>query len=107
MANTKKTGKKTTQSESKTSRLMPVLLVAGGILLLAVAYFAIRLSREPQSDFVPQVSGAPAISVEPAQIDMGDVTLGTPVKAEFVIKNLGDKPLKFSDTPYIEIVEGC
>lgn len=107
MAHSKNTGKKPTSSGSNASRLMPVLIIAGGILLAAAAYFAFRSSNQPQSDFVPQVTGAPAISVEPAQIDMGDVALGTPVRADFVVKNLGDKPLEFSETPYIELVEGC
>jgi len=86
---------------------MPMLVIAGGILLVATAYFAIRSSNQPQSDFIPQVTGAPAISVQPEQIDMGDVALGTTVQADFVIHNLGDKPLKFTEAPYIEIVEGC
>ena len=107
MANSKKASKKTARTGSNTGRLIPVLVIAGGILLVAAAYFAIRSSNGPQSDFVPQVTGAPAISVQPEQIDMGDVALGTPVRADFVIKNLGDKPLKFSETPYIELVEGC
>ena len=107
MANNKKASKKTAQAGFSTSRLLPLLVLAGGILLVAAAYFAIRSSNQPQTDFVPQVTGAPAISVQPEQIDMGDVALGTPVRADFVIKNLGDKPLKFSETPYIELVEGC
>ena len=107
MANSKKAGKKTTRTGSTTGRLTPVLVIAGGILLLAAAYFAIRSSNQPQTDFVPLVTGAPAISVQPEQIDMGEVALGTPVRADFVIMNLGDKPLKFSEEPYIELVEGC
>jgi hypothetical protein len=107
MANSKKAGKTPTHPGTSAGRLMPVLLIAGGILLVAVAYFVIRANNQPRSDFVPQVTGSPAISVEPAQIDMGDVTLGTQVRADFVVKNLGDQPLKFSKAPYIEIVEGC
>ena len=107
MANTKKAGQKQPQAASGAGRLLPALLVAGGILLVVAAVFFIRSNNRPQTDFVPQVSGAPAISVEPAQIDMGNVALGTPVRADFVITNLGDKPLKFNEAPYIELVEGC
>ena len=107
MANSKKASKKTAQAGSSTSRLLPVLVLAGGILLVAAAYFAIRSSNQPQTDFVPQVTGAPAISVQPEQIDMGEVALGTPVRADFVVQNLGDEPLEFSEAPYIELVEGC
>jgi hypothetical protein len=107
MAQSKKASNKPTQTGSSSGKLLPILLIAGGILLVVVAYFVIRANNQPRSDFVPQVTGAPAISVEPAQIDMGEVALGTPVRADFVIKNMGDQPLKFSKAPYIEIVEGC
>ena len=107
MANSKKTGKQQAQTTNGLGRAWPVLLIAGGVLLVVLAVFFLRSNDEPQTDFVPQVSGAPAISIEPAQIDMGAVQLGTPVRADFVVKNLGDKPLKFSEDPYIELVEGC
>ena len=79
----------------------PVALIAGGILLVALAYFAFRDKNQPQ------VTGAPAISVEPRQIDMGEVKLGTPVQASFKVTNTGDQALKFTKDPYIELVEGC
>jgi hypothetical protein len=102
--------------KSQANRIWPVALIAGGILLVALAYFALREKNQPtpppvlggaQSDFQPQVTGAPAISVEPQQIDMGEVKLGTSVQASFKVTNTGDKALKFTESPYIELVEGC
>jgi HYDIN/CFA65/VesB-like, Ig-like domain len=110
------TGKNKKTGKSKTSRIWPVALIAGGILLVALAYFALRDKNQPtpprvlggaKSDFQPQVTGAPAISVEPQQIDLGEVKLGTPVQASFIVTNIGDKALKFIEAPYIELIEGC
>jgi hypothetical protein len=103
MTERKKSGKK----PASPGKQWPLLIVAGGILLVAVAAFVLWAGNRPEPNFTPQVSGAPAISVEPTQIDMGDVKLGTPVKADFLVKNLGDQPLKFTEDPYIELVEGC
>ena len=110
MSARKKTGKSQPNrmySPAGSWRGWPVVLIAGGILLVALAYFALRDDSQPQSDVQPQVTGAPAISVEPQRIDMGEVKLGTPVKASFVVTNIGDQALKFTEAPYIELVEGC
>ena len=98
---------KSRNKPASNSKQWPLLIVAGGILLVVVAAVVVWAGNQSEPSFTPQVKGAPAISVEPAQIDMGAVKLGTPVKADFLVKNLGDEPLKFTEDPYIELVEGC
>ncbi len=41
------------------------------------------------------------------QVDLGNVQLGQTVKVSFLVTNVGDQPLRFSDKPYVEVVEGC
>lgn len=89
------------------NRIWPIVLVGGGILLVALAYFALRDRGQPGADVNPQAGGSPNITVEPAVIDMGDIKLGTPVKASFTVTNAGNQPLQLTEDPYIELVEGC
>ena len=103
----KPTPKKKTKRASSSNRMWPVFLVLGGALLIALAYFALRDKDQQPAGFQPQVSGAPAIAVQPESINMGDVKLGTSVQAAFTVTNVGDETLHFSETPYIELVEGC
>lgn len=92
---------------ASTNYFWPIVLIGGGILLVALAYFALRDRDQPVIESQPQEGGAPSITVEPSVIEMGDIKLGTPVQAAFTVTNAGDQPLLFSEDPYIELVEGC
>ncbi|WP_162909769.1 DUF1573 domain-containing protein [Aggregatilinea lenta] len=60
------------------------------------------------SDFEPEVTGAPRVSVvEDELIDYGDVKLNTTIQTSYTVRNLGDEPLMFVNTPYVEVIEGC
>ena len=84
---------------------MPIILVIGSLAILMIAVlFAIQ--KKPTS-YTPEVTGNPSIQVDKALVDLGDVKLGQPVQVAFEIKNVGDKPLKFTKPPFIEVKEGC
>jgi hypothetical protein len=53
------------------------------------------------------VSGAPALKVDKEKIDLGTVQLGEWVTANFELVNAGDQPLRFTEQPYVTVVEGC
>jgi hypothetical protein len=50
---------------------------------------------------------AAALSVDRTQIDFGKQPFGKPVKATFVLTNIGDKPLQILGEPAIRVVQGC
>lgn len=83
-----------------------ILMIAGGGLLLAVAVFAFILNR-PEPKAAIEVSGAPRLKVDQEKVDLGDVRLGKTVNVSFQLTNVGDQELKITDTPYVEVVEGC
>jgi len=84
----------------------PVLLLFGGALLLVIgAVFAFRKPPEPKAAI--EVSGTPSLKVDKQKVDLGDVKLGQTVDVKFTLVNVGDKTLRFSKAPYIEVVEGC
>ncbi|MHB8136054.1 MAG: hypothetical protein ACYDH1_17740 [Anaerolineaceae bacterium] len=93
--------RKTQHQKNKIS----MILAIGGIAIVMIALlFAIQ--KKPAS-FTPEVTGNPSIKVDKELVDLGDVKLGQPVQVAFEIKNIGDKPLKFTKPPYIELKEGC
>ena len=75
------------------------LVVFGGVLLIAAAFFLANQSGDG--------GGTPSIAVDQQKIDYGDVKFG--VNKTFAIKvtNTGDGSLRFKEDPYIEVLEGC
>jgi cell division septal protein FtsQ len=84
----------------------PMLLLLGGglLLVIGVAYAYFKPST-PKAN--AEVKGASSLKVDKEIIDMGDVKLGRTVEASFQLTNVGDQTLRFTKTPYIEVVEGC
>jgi hypothetical protein len=95
---------------------LPVVAI-GSLLLIGAAAFLFGQkdkietsssgSTRFDSDFKPDVTGAPRVSVPEDTIDYGDVELGTTVTTEFDVRNTGDQPLVILGEPQVEVVEGC
>jgi hypothetical protein len=86
--------------KQRQSRKFPWLFVVlgGGLLLLAAVLFANRSV---------ETGGSPALAVDQNKIDYGNVKFGQTRQFAFKITNTGDGALRFSEDPYIEVVEGC
>ncbi len=97
--------KKKTKTAPKTS-LLPLWLVLAGLAMILIAGWVI-LSGSAQSQANIQVKGAPRLKVEKDTIDHGNLKLGNPIRDDIRVTNVGDQPLSFSETPYIEVKEGC
>jgi len=86
----------------------PLLLVLAGMILVAGALFAVWKAGQPAVSQVPiEVKGSPSLKVSQDKVDLGDVKLGKTVSVDFQLANIGDKILRFSEKPYVEVVEGC
>lgn len=77
-----------------------ILLALGGAFIVVTAFL---FARQGGGDG----SGTPSIAVDQQQIDYGDVKFG--VEKTFAVKvtNSGDGTLRFKETPYIQVLEGC
>lgn len=95
------------QRKKKQARILwPLLIALGGIALIGLVFWATQ-----RGDGTPvaaiEVQGAPSLKVDQEKIDLGDVRLGQTVSASFTLTNVGDKPLRITGQPYIEVAAGC
>jgi hypothetical protein len=99
MANNKKSNNKRYRKQ-KQRKQFPWLLVllGGGLLLLAGILFANRNGDG---------GGTPALSVDQNKIDYGYVKFGENRQFTFTVTNNGDGNLRFKEKPYVEVLEGC
>jgi cell division septal protein FtsQ len=86
-----------------------ISLLAVGSIILIVSGTVIGFSawkNRPNQELIT-VSGQPSLLVDQELIDYGDVKFDTPKTFMVTLTNVGDEPLKISDTPYVEVWEGC
>ena len=86
--------------------LLPLWLALAGLGLVLIAGWAIWGSNA-QGNANVEVKGEPRLKVEKDSIDRGDIKLGTPIRDDIRVTNVGDQPLRFTEAPYIEVKEGC
>ena len=104
---------KSNKHKKKThSRSAPLILAIAGLVIVAgmAAFVLGNQKSDPafaQDDYVPEVVGQPSLKADREEIDLGDVKLGKTVSASFVLTNVGDQTLRFSEIPYVELREGC
>jgi len=86
--------------------LLPLWLMLSGLALILIAVWAI-MSSSAQTKANIEVNGEPRLRVDKTVIDHGDVKLGTLIRDDIRVTNVGDQPLRFAEVPYIEVLEGC
>ena len=93
---------------TRRKRMSPIIgvgIAAGALLLLAAAILI--LGGKSPGRVAIEVNGQPRLRVDREIVDLGDIQLGRTVEAVFVLTNVGDQPLRLTDAPYVEVVEGC
>lgn len=88
-------------------RGFPIWAIGIGVVLLIAAIWALARSGGPQPADI-EVTGAPGIRVDQEVFDYGAVKLGEkPIRTQVRVTNVGDHKLRFTKTPYVEVLEGC
>jgi hypothetical protein len=87
------------RKQQKQPAFHPLVLALGGILLLAVAAFFFLQSGDG--------GGTPELTVDQNSIDFGDVKNFTEKSFTITITNTGDGVLRFTEQPYVQVLEGC
>lgn len=82
-----------------------LILSGAGLILVAAVIIISSLGRDKASI---EVTGAPSLKVEQDVYDYGTVKLGgAPIRSVVKVTNVGDQVLRFTEAPYIEVLEGC
>lgn len=105
MAKAKSGASKSRKIQSKSSK-MPLFFVLGGVVILIVIAALFVFQNKP-APYRPEVTGGPSLQTNTEKVDLGDQKLGQTIQVSFQIKNVGDQPLVFTKSPYIEVKEGC
>jgi cell division septal protein FtsQ len=98
--------KRKTDGRKRTRNLGPIWLSLGGLLVIGVAFLFYQASR-PAPKAQVEVKGSPTLKVDKDKVDLGNEKLGNTAAVAFDVTNVGDQPLRFSEQPYVEVVEGC
>ena len=88
--------------KAKQSKKPLIWLVSGGVFLIVAALFLVFGGSGDGDE-----SGTPALVVDQEVIEYGDVKFNTDLTFEIKVTNTGDGTLKFKETPYIQVREGC
>ena len=98
---------KTKLPPKKSKQSFPVWLGFVGVSLVLMVGWAL-LRGSASSTATIEVTGAPSIKVDQESFDYGTVKLGEkPIRTVVKVTNVGDQELKFTEAPYIEVLEGC
>ncbi len=81
-----------------------VAMIAGGLVVIAAAFFIFRGNGAAER---PVSGGTPAISVDPQKIDYGNLKDYTVKTISVKVTNAGTGVLRFTEQPYIEVLQGC
>ena len=85
-------------------------LLVPGLLVAAVGMGAatwVLLQRSSPSPVAAQHAGGPRLSVDTDTIDFGTVRFEKFVTARFLLRNVGDQPLRIAANAPVDVVEGC
>jgi cell division septal protein FtsQ len=93
--------------KQKRTRTAWLFLIFGGVVLIGLVLILFRGKSDANSLATIEVQGTPSLKVDQEKVDLGDRKLGSTVKVSFLLTNVGDQPLRFTEQPYVEVVEGC
>lgn len=94
--------------QKERQRKILIAMLAGGLLLIiSGGFFAKNALENRAGPSLIEISGQPSLKVDQELIDYGDVKLNTNLQFKLELTNVGDQPLRISETPYVEVLEGC
>lgn len=104
MANKNAYSTKSHQPQKRSRKYYWVFVIASLLVLTTTMIIVFQKKAVP---YTPEVTGGPSLKVNTESLDLGKQKNLVPVLVSFEISNVGDKPLIFTEAPYIEVVKGC
>lgn len=96
----------------------PIVLVLGGLLLVAAVIAASLLGGPSQQGQTPgpgspsltitEIERSPEAQIDGLKVDFGQMKMGADVATlRLTLRNSGAKTLQFSQAPYVQLADGC
>ena len=97
--------RKERQQRKKRQKL--ILTIGAGLLVVVSLVFTLVKNVSRTNPELIEVAGRPAIKVDQEVIDYGYKKWNTTAAFDIRVTNVGDQTLRFSESPYVEVLEGC
>jgi len=97
--------KKMRQQRQKRQKL--IWAISAGLLLVVSAVFIFAGNANRINPELVEVQGRPAVKVDQELIDYGYKKWDTTLTFDITVTNVGDQTLRFSESPNVEVLEGC
>lgn len=98
------------QKQRRKQSRKPLLFIygIGSLAFFLLVFLGLKALGEVTSPKAPiLVKGAPSLAVDQKEVDLWTIKLGETVSYKFTLTNVGDQPLKITEAPYTELIEGC
>ena len=95
------------KKQQRKKRQKLIWAISAGILLVASVVFVLVQNASRINPELVEVQGRPAVKVDQEVIDYGYVRLNTNLTFDIKVTNVGDQTLRFDETPYVEVLDGC
>ena len=93
--------------QQRKKRQKMIWMISAGLLLVVSAVFVFVKNANRINPELIEVQGRPAVKVDQELIDYGYKKWNTNLAFEINVTNVGDQTLRFSEKPYVEVLEGC
>ena len=93
--------------QQRKKRQKTIWMISAGVLLIASAVFVFVQNASRINPELIEVQGRPVVKVDQELIDYGYKKWNTNLAFEIKVTNVGDQTLRFSEKPYVEVLEGC
>ncbi|MGF1506932.1 MAG: hypothetical protein ACFB51_17635 [Anaerolineae bacterium] len=80
----------------------PLSRVLKGLLVVAGLYAVVLVGRGLWMN-----TGTPELVDVQGFVDHGDIPVSQPIRSELVLRNEGSGPLRLTEAPFVQVVEGC
>ncbi len=92
------------KSKSKKNGIPSWVFLVGAVVLLGAAAVGIWVLMSPQNN---QGGIGPQAQISQERIELGKQPFENKVRAEFQVKNVGDRPLTLDASAPVRALEGC
>ncbi len=95
------------RQKNRQRKQLTLLAIGGTLLILTGTFIGISAWGNRADKSLIKVTDQPSLEVDQELIDFGDVKLNSHRTFSVNLTNVGDQTLIISETPYVEVKEGC